>query len=239
MAPHRLRPPGGMSQPQRSSHPTVVHAPEDRAILHVLHLLEHLLRIPCPVHGVHQAWGRSRSCGPGRFPHDLPGVGDAVEPLPTGRGLRAGRVAPWPRPRLAPQDAAHGPMLRAGQRTREQNPVGEAAKINRPSRRSRVAPREIERGGVLDHQHGRLRHALPGGVPGAALLQGKAASRPRGLAESDRALWLAPSDPPLEGWHHAAAPRTLPRHRPNGPRVVWPARPCPPPRARPRVCACA
>ena len=59
-----------------------------------------------------------------------------------------------------------------------------------------MAPREIERGGVLDHQHSALRQALPGGVPGESLVQGgglhprvgQEAIEPFGLPPAARSL---------------------------------------------------
>lgn len=42
-AQHRLRPHGGMRQPQQRVHPAVLHAPDDRTIPYVLHPLEHLI----------------------------------------------------------------------------------------------------------------------------------------------------------------------------------------------------
>ena len=54
----------------------------------------------------------------------------------------------------------------------EQHALGQGAGPNRPQLRQHVAPREIQRGGVLDHQHGGLVQALPGRVTGETLVQG-------------------------------------------------------------------
>src|SRR5882672_10515870 len=54
----------------------------------------------------------------------------------------------------------------------EQHPMGEVPWPNWTQFRQHTAPREIQRGGVLDHQDGPLLQALPGRVPGETLLQG-------------------------------------------------------------------
>ena len=131
-AQHRLRPHGGMGEPQRGFHASILHAPDDRTIPHVLYPLQHLIDIPFPVHEMNQARWRSRSCGPGRFPHDLPGLVDAVEPFPAFLGLRAWGVARRPCPGLEPQDAEHRPLIGQCQGTMEQYTLGQTTRPNRP-----------------------------------------------------------------------------------------------------------
>src|SRR5712691_7551628 len=64
-----------------------------------------------------------------------------------------------------------------------------------------MASREIERGGVLDHQHGGLLQALPGRLTGEALLQG-GGPHPRVGQEARDPLGLSPA---ARGWRDGIA----------------------------------
>src|SRR6266511_4344640 len=92
----------------------VGHAPDDRTLSHLLHPLQDLIDVAFPVHAMKQAWRRGGPCGPGRFPHHLTGLGDALEPFATFLRLRAHGVSCRPRPDLEPQDAKHRALLGSG-----------------------------------------------------------------------------------------------------------------------------
>ena len=121
---------------------------------------------------MYQARRRAGPGGPGRFPYDLTSLVDAVKPFAAFLGLRARRVSRRPRPGLEPQDAEHCALLGQGQGAMEQYTLGQVPRADRPQLRQHVAPRKIERGGILDHQHSGLIQALPGRVTREALVQG-------------------------------------------------------------------
>ena len=110
-AQHRLGPHRGMGQPQRCFHLPIVHAPDERTISHLLHPLQDLIDVAFPVHEMKQAWRRGGPCCPGRFPHHLTGLVDALEPCATFLSLWAHGVSCRPRPDLEPQDAKHRALL--------------------------------------------------------------------------------------------------------------------------------
>ena len=78
----------------------------------------------------------------------------------------------------------------------EQYPLGQVPRTDRPQLWQHVAPRQIQRGGILDHQHGGLRQALQGRVTRETVVQGtwthplvgKEAIDPLGLSPAARRL---------------------------------------------------
>ena len=103
-----------MAEAQWVVHPPILHAPDDGTIPDLLHPLQDLIDVAFPVHEMNQAWRRGSSCGPGRFPHHLAGLVDAVEPCAAFLGRRARKGARRPHPGLKPQDTEHRALLGQG-----------------------------------------------------------------------------------------------------------------------------
>jgi len=234
-AQHRLGPHRGVGQPQPVFYASILHAPDNRAVPHLLHPLQDFIDIPFPVHEMHQPRRGGSPCSPGRFPHDLTSLVDAVKPFAAFLGRRARRVSRRPRPGLEPQDAEHCPRLGQGQGAMEQYPLGQVPSTDRPQLWQHVAPRKIQRGGILDHQHGGLRQALPGRVTRETLVQGawthplvgEEAIDPLGLSPAARRLRDGIAWPLRERFQDAgqASPESFVRQNrfrrhPRGPECV-------------------
>src|SRR5881396_852389 len=98
-----------MAQAQRCVHSPIVHAPDDGTIPYLLHPLQDFIDVAFPVHEMHQAWRRGAPCGPGRFPHRLAGLVDAVEPFAAFLRRGAREVTRRPRPGLEPRTPSTAP----------------------------------------------------------------------------------------------------------------------------------